>query len=701
MPATEEEDMEALIRPEPRAGVRLADFTRDAGTGVHLPPGATAAAGYLDGAEQWLLDELPKLSDRGSGSDELRPLMRDWPSLYHLSPYRATLCDCLGFDRAAGARVLELGAGCGAVTRWLGERFGTVHAVEGSLDRARVARARTADLDTVSLFSANYSELADAGAYDVATLIGVLEYSHLYHPLHKGDAAAAAVANLEVAYRALDDDGILLIAIENRLGLKYLNGAREDHSGRLFEGIQGYVDGGTPVTWSARELSRMVAAAGFASAQFLLPFPDYKLAHTVVNPERCEDVHRIEDWLAGPAADHGDTRGPVLFNESLAVGEIARAGLLTDLANSFLVVAFKGDREAAVDELGLDLEWAARRYSLERRAGLRKRATLRDRVVEHEHAPFGDAELAEAREAVARFGLVHAPAPEAHEAGELLLRDVLRATVRDGAGEELATYVRAHRAWLLERYGVESRDAALVAGEAFDATWWNVVVADADGEWRVIDTEWAFTRPLPVDFLLWRMLQHFLLRHQSELPELVRGLPADEVVAAVLARAGVELGPGALVAFAALEREISAASTAGPLPDGPAQLLDAAVAALAPPRLTVLAMADEVARTPALLRAYGAAVGAGDPVTLVLYAPDRDPDDVAPGVGAALDAAGPAAETADIVLLAAARDNAGERELGADAVAVLTDDAALPAFARLPRVGSRDAGRLRRLIAAA
>jgi SAM-dependent methyltransferase len=693
--------VKGLIRPEVSAGVRLRNFSLDAATGIHLPPGATAAAGYLDGAEQWLLDELPKLTDRSTGSDQLRPLMRDWPSRYHLSPYRATLVDCLGFDRAADARVLELGAGCGAVTRRLGERFGSVHAVEGSLDRARVALARTAELDTVKLFSANYSELAEAGAYDVATLIGVLEYSHLYHPVHKGDPERAAVANLEVARRALDDDGILLIAIENRLGLKYLNGAREDHSGRRFEGIQGYVDHMTPVTWSARELRRMIAAAGFASAQFLVPFPDYKLAHTVVNPDRCEDVHRIEDWLAEPAPDHGNVRNPLLFNETLAVGEIIRAGLLTDLANSFLVVAFKGDRGAAVDELGLDLEWAARRYSLERRAGLRKRATLRGRVVEHEHAPFGDAALHEAREAVARFGLLHAPAPEAHEAGELLLREVLRATAREGAGEELVAHVRDHRAWLLARYGVESRDTALVAGEAFDAAWWNVVVADADGEWRVIDNEWIFTRPLPVDFVLWRMVRHFLLRHQAELPAAVRERPADELVIDLLARAGVELGPGALAAFDALEREISAASTAGPLPAGPSELLDVAVAALAPPKLTVLAMADEIARMPALLLAYGSAVTADDPVTLVLYAPDQDPADVAPGVGAALEQAGTAADSADVVLLAAARDNAAEVELGAGALAVLTDGATLPAFGRLPRIGTGDAERLRDLIDAA
>ena len=52
-----------------------------------------------------------------------------------------------------------------------------------------------------------------------------------------------------------------MLAIENRMGLKYLNGAREDHSGRAFEGIQGYPWGaGSPVTWSLRELRAACSA---------------------------------------------------------------------------------------------------------------------------------------------------------------------------------------------------------------------------------------------------------------------------------------------------------------------------------------------------------------------------------------------------------------------------------------------------------
>ena len=133
--------------PVTGARLSLADFVPDSTTGVLLPPGAATPAGYLDGAERALLEGLPAIADRGTGSDELRTLMTDWPTSYHLTPYRATILDCLGFARAGEGRVLELGAGCGAVTRWLGEHFAEVHAVEGSASRAHVIRERCADLD--------------------------------------------------------------------------------------------------------------------------------------------------------------------------------------------------------------------------------------------------------------------------------------------------------------------------------------------------------------------------------------------------------------------------------------------------------------------------------------------------------------------------------------------------------------------------
>ena len=43
---------------------------------------------------------------------------------------------------------------------------------------------------------------------------------------------------LKKAFKLLSKNGLLIIAIENRLGLKYFNGCREDHAGKLFHGVE-------------------------------------------------------------------------------------------------------------------------------------------------------------------------------------------------------------------------------------------------------------------------------------------------------------------------------------------------------------------------------------------------------------------------------------------------------------------------------
>lgn len=56
------------------------------------------------------------------------------------------------FENDLHGDILEIGAGCGAITRYLGECGGNVLALEGSQDAA-IARARTRDLQNVTVVS--------------------------------------------------------------------------------------------------------------------------------------------------------------------------------------------------------------------------------------------------------------------------------------------------------------------------------------------------------------------------------------------------------------------------------------------------------------------------------------------------------------------------------------------------------------------
>src|SRR5687768_17365235 len=87
---------------------------------------------YSDGqeVEDGILATLKGTTDLSVGSPELAARIVDWPTEYHFSDARANLLRHLPLG--PGVRVLELGAGCGALTRFLGERGCEVVSVEGS-----------------------------------------------------------------------------------------------------------------------------------------------------------------------------------------------------------------------------------------------------------------------------------------------------------------------------------------------------------------------------------------------------------------------------------------------------------------------------------------------------------------------------------------------------------------------------------------
>ena len=74
---------------------------------------------YSDGdeVEQRILDVIENAADVSLFSATLRQHQVDWPSTYHLSAVRANLLRPLS-ALLAHARILEVGAGCGAVTRF-------------------------------------------------------------------------------------------------------------------------------------------------------------------------------------------------------------------------------------------------------------------------------------------------------------------------------------------------------------------------------------------------------------------------------------------------------------------------------------------------------------------------------------------------------------------------------------------------------
>ncbi|MDO5101980.1 MAG: class I SAM-dependent methyltransferase [Lautropia sp.] len=310
-------------------------YQKDAVYNLFFRPGAEAF-GYSEGeeAEGRLLKLIEALEDRSTFSEGLVNSIDDWSTRYHFSRSRHCLLRPLGIK--AGDSVLELGCGTGAITRYLGETGATITAVEGSLARARVAAARCQDLPNVRVIADDLQAVDADGQYDWVTLIGVLEYAAAY-----SSAPDAYQAYLSSAIRHLKPGGHVVIAIENQLGLKYFNGCSEDHLGTQFSGIQDFYQlrGGVR-TFGKQALSSVLNEAGLVSQTWLYPFPDYKVPNVVLSDAAlAHPGFNAADLLLRNISEDYSGNMLRLFDEALAMRALAQNGLLSDLSNSFLVVA--------------------------------------------------------------------------------------------------------------------------------------------------------------------------------------------------------------------------------------------------------------------------------------------------------------------------------------------------------------------------
>jgi precorrin-6B methylase 2 len=299
---------------------------------------------YADGAEDDVLAVLRKVEDTSSGSVELTEHIVDWPTCYHFSPQRSNLLRPLNIT--SDLRVLDVGAGSGVLTRYLAEQGATVVALEGNARRADAVAERCRDLEHVDGLAGTLEDLDPTERFDLVLLVGVLEYA--------GSASGGGGGASEMLRHArshLRDGGAVVVAIENQLGLKYLLGAREDHLGEPWVGIDGYAGPPGVRTWTRAGLRRLLTEVGLDRQHWLAPFPDYKLP-TVVLDERLyarpDAAELIEQLVLHPVVclDQPPVRGA----DSVGAHRVwAAAGLAAEVANSFLVVA--GTDDTALDRL--------------------------------------------------------------------------------------------------------------------------------------------------------------------------------------------------------------------------------------------------------------------------------------------------------------------------------------------------------------
>ncbi len=460
---------------------------------------------YCDGAvEDELLDIVRKYSQ--VEYPQLIEQRKSWPILYHLSPLRENIVDFV--PMSPQDKVLEVGSGCGAITGALARKAGSVTCVDLSKKRSLINAYRHSDCDNITIHVGNFQDIEPGLSRDFnyICLIGVFEYGRGYiggdHPYEEF---------LRILMGHLAPGGRILIAIENKYGLKYFAGCKEDHLGSYFSGIENYQEGGNARTFSRQGLEKIFQSCGVEEYHFYYPYPDYKFMTSVYSDERQPGRGELSNNLRNFDRDR-----MVLFDEKLAFDGIVEEGLFSVFANSYMAVIggalpvqyvkYSNDRAREFrirTEIGRDSQGrpVVRKYPLTAEAAdhVRGMAWACEKLTER----YAGSELSVNRCRLAGQGNdFHA---EFEYVAGRPLTELLDECLEKGEQEEFWRYFERYVELIgfHEEYPVTD----------FDLIFSNLLVI---GErWTLIDYEWTFERTMEARELAFRAVYCYLLENEK------------------------------------------------------------------------------------------------------------------------------------------------------------------------------------------
>ena len=233
------------------------------------------------------------------------------------------------------ASVLEVGAGMGALTGCLCDMCKKVVSLEMSESRSEVIKKRYPNRKNLEVVCNDIFSWESSEKFDYVVVVGVLEYAGIFGKNYS-NPFKTFLSRLKLF---LKENGAVLLAIENRFGLKYWCGGAEDHLCEPFKGIAGYQDEGTAVTFSKNELLELFKESGFHYTKFYYILPDYKFPTMIYTDDYVPTASAIQKLALNYV------RGSCLiYDEKQLYKDIIDNHVEDFFANSFLV-------EASLNEL--------------------------------------------------------------------------------------------------------------------------------------------------------------------------------------------------------------------------------------------------------------------------------------------------------------------------------------------------------------
>ncbi len=143
---------------------------------------------------------------------------------------------------------------------------------------------------------------------------------------------------IKMLEKYLKPDGRFLIAVDNKFGLKYFSGAKEEILNRKFESLIGYNNEPEKIeTFTKSRLERKLKEIGY-NTSFYYPLPDYRVPNVIFSDRQLPSYTDVDKY-----SPYTKEEASTIFNEIDVFREILKTdkNMFTFFTNSFLVEATK------------------------------------------------------------------------------------------------------------------------------------------------------------------------------------------------------------------------------------------------------------------------------------------------------------------------------------------------------------------------
>lgn len=332
----------------------------------------------------------------------------------------------------------------------------------------------------------------------------------------------------------LSEKGRMIFAAENTYGMKYLAGAKEEGSGTYFAALEGQE---TSLGYTREELTALFDAAGFLWQEVYYPFPDYHFTMSIYSDDYLPKQGELIDQIG-----NFDQERLVLFDEAKAMDTVIAQEKFQEFSNSYLIAAGMG-QESVRNDCGEKIAFV--KFSNDRGKAHNIKTYITKSKDNQKHL-LKAADSEEASEQItnmkktylalqdlyrdSRFS-INAYREREHGAEleflegytmEEELDRLLEAGRKEEAAEkmlEVFSEMRKCRGMQEFQMTEEFREVfgepklpeglSAAAVNDIDMIMPNILLKEQEDTWTVIDYEWSFHFPVPMNYIVYRAIHYY------------------------------------------------------------------------------------------------------------------------------------------------------------------------------------------------